>query len=168
MIDSMDNPDLICEKKYAPVSFSPLTYGTLPRAGPVATRNCSSQISARTTPGITVYFIVFHHFYHFLPDSSQGQTRLPPGYLCTIGQIGYLRGFSEARPGFSACFQRFYRRISLPALYYNQTGIGKRFFRGFVNGQSSDFVDFGLFQEYNSAQFSGQPLRHVLFARPRG
>ena len=62
IISSVEIPPFIFEKKYAPVELIPSTYGTRPRAGPVATRKSSSQIFVRITPGITVYFIINHHF----------------------------------------------------------------------------------------------------------
>lgn len=81
----------------------PSTYGTRPRAGPVATRKSSSQIFVRITPGITVYFIINHHF---------------ENNFAFIESVE-IRGIQVDLQGFPAQFGRF----DIAAVFRSQTGV---------------------------------------------
>lgn len=115
---------------------------------------------------------IFHSFSPFLSLFCRIHRRVRQGcrqgISAQLGRLDISAVFQKPDRAFQHIFSDFTGGFHFLLCITIKQELGKDLSGGFVNGQSSDFVGFGLFQEYNSAQFIGQPLRHVFFARPRG
>ena len=132
IISSVESPSFIFEKKYAPVELIPSTYGTRTRAG-----GHQEIFIADFRKNYAGNNGIFHDKSPFFRTilrlyAVSGKRRIPDrfaGFSGTIWQIRYRRGFSGAKPVFSAFFLRYDRQFLLPVRYCSQKGTGKRLFQ---------------------------------------